>query len=126
MVDAQACTVIAQGHEDAAVSPEGWSLDFKPAPDPSCTIARVQEGICSACTATAAADGKCAAGTHTFIMDAVSPAGLHAEEALVICLQIGAAVLSGELTIQLELLRTQGAWWEERLTPQKQDCRTCS
>ena len=53
-----ACTVVAQGQGDAAMSsPERWHLDFKPAPDPSGTIARVHEGLCSAYTATAATEG---------------------------------------------------------------------
>ena len=73
----EACTVVAQGQGGAAASSsEGWLLDFKPAPDPSCTISRVQLGLCWACTATAAAEGQCAAGSHTFVVDAVSPDGV--------------------------------------------------
>lgn len=103
--DAQVCTVVAHGHGDeAGSSPEGWSLDFKAAPDPSCTFSRVQEGLCSSCTAKAAAEAQCAAGTHTFIVDAVSPDGLRPVEALAVVLHIGAALLSSEVWIQVEVL----------------------
>ena len=101
----EACTVVAQGQGGAAASSsEGWLLDFKPAPDPSCTISRVQLGLCWACTATAAAEGQCAAGLHTFVVDAVSPDGLHTEEMLGLTLHVGASLISGDVRAQIEVI----------------------
>lgn len=103
--DHSSCTVLAHDQGgDASSSLDGWSLDFKPIPDPSCTIARVQEGLCSACTSAAAAEGQCGAGTHTFVVDAVSPDGVRAGETLAVTLHVGSSLLSGEVNIRLEVL----------------------
>ena len=104
-IDQSSCTVIVYDHNFAkSESTSGWSLDFKPALDPSCTLEAVNAGLCSVCTADSAMAGSCPAGKHTFITNVVAPGGLVSNTSLSLSIYVGAALFSSEVLLQFEVV----------------------
>jgi hypothetical protein len=104
-VNLSSCSVLVYDNNSTGYPlVDGSSLSFKTAVDPSCTLARVYSGLCSACTAAAAAQGTCPPGTHTFIFDMGLPVGLENTTMLGLVFHFGAAVLSAEVMIQFEVI----------------------
>jgi hypothetical protein len=108
-VDLSSCSVLVYAHNATADSlVVGLSLSFKAVVDPSCTLARVFSGLCSACTAAAATAGMCPPGTHAFIFDMGLPVGEESSTMLGMVFHVGAALLSAEVLIQFEVIWDSG------------------
>jgi hypothetical protein len=104
-LDLSTCSVIVSGHNSTRDSfGAGLSLTFKAAVDPTCTLARVYVGLCSACTAAAATAGTCPPGEHTFILDMGLPGGVQNGTMLGMVFHVGSSLLSAEVNIQFEVI----------------------
>jgi hypothetical protein len=99
------CSVLVHDNNSTGGSVgAGSSFSFKAAVDPTCTLARVHSGLCSACTAAAATAGTCPPGTHTFIFHMSLPGGITTSNILAIVVHVGSCLLSAEVMLQFEVI----------------------
>jgi hypothetical protein len=104
-VDPSSCSVLVYDHNSTVHSlAADTSLNFKSLVDPSCTLARVYLGFCSACTAAFATAGKCPPGAHAFILDMGLPVGLENSTMLRMLFHVGSSLLSAEVMIQFNVI----------------------
>jgi hypothetical protein len=104
-VDLSSCSVLVYDNEstdDSLVA--GTKLRFKAVVDPSCTLARVYSGLCSACTAAAATAGMCPPGTHAFILDIGGRFDLNGSTMLRMLFHVGSSLLSAEVMVEFKLI----------------------
>lgn len=104
VVNPAACTVVAHSTNSAPLSSDDWTLEFKVALEPSCTLAAVNAGGCVACPAAAVMAGRCPSGTHTFITDVLAPANLSPAAHLAVRVHVGAALFSAQVLVQFEVM----------------------
>ena len=101
------CSVVVVDHyasDSKQLSESGWTLGFKAAIDPSCTLDLVEAGLCSACPAAAVLSGKCPPGTHTLVTNIVAPSGLVSNTSLAVTMYIGSSILSAEVIARFEVV----------------------
>lgn len=106
------CSIIVEDDHRAStngIPMAGWSVGFKAAIDPSCSLAGVDSGLCSACSAASAVEGLCPPGVHTCITNVVTPDGSPSDTSLDITLHVGASILSAKVIVRFEVVTdTQG------------------
>ena len=100
-----------------------WTLDFATAIDPSCSTedspysesdyvgpasdtadAGAGGNPCTACPAARALQGQCPPGQYTIMTDLTGPEGLKSITSVAIVIDIGAAVVSGDVLVRFEVV----------------------
>lgn len=101
------CSVVVQYQSTPSrrgASETDWSLEFKPAVSPSCTLDLVDAGMCSGCSADHLATGACPPNVYTLVTSVAAPGGVQSNTSLAIVAYVGASVISAEVTACFQIV----------------------
>lgn len=101
------CSVVLVDHNVKNTdqpSESGWTIGFKAAIDPSCTLDLVQAELCSACPAAAVLAGQCPPGIHTIVTNIVTPGGVVSNTSVAVTLYVGTSLFSAEVIVRFEVV----------------------